>query len=164
MDAKMMDVCKTCSFFTHKMRSLTILYVTVLHIIWAFGLIIDSSSIHVTAFMAVRWICGSNYFWAWVLLASSVLAFKSRDDHGTKGVIMLIPQQSILIMCALSAVYCIVQSSYADGVIRPRAFIFTDQIRLVLLAFFHTFAIVQTHSNDFIKRLIHDRLGVKHGA
>ena len=54
----------------------------------------------------------------------------------------LIPQQMLLYLSAGGAFHAIWNSHYADGTIRPVAFILTDQILVILLAVFHSWALL----------------------
>ena len=56
------------------------------------------------------------------------------------------PQQMLIIATGWSAASAILSSSYADLVIRPHGFIFSDQIAWVWVAVFHTAAVLYAFS------------------
>ncbi len=56
--------------------------------------------------------------------------------------LMLLPQQLTLFLSAGAAAHSIWLGQFADGVQRSNAFLLTDQCPVVLLAFFHTWAMV----------------------
>lgn len=56
--------------------------------------------------------------------------------------LLMLPQQFVLTFSAIGAIGSIVASQFADGVIRPRAFIAADQCPAVFLAIGHTGAIL----------------------
>lgn len=59
----------------------------------------------------------------------------------------LIPQQATLMMSAWSAVFCILESHYADAVIRPRSFIAADQWGNIMPAILHTVYVIWVFIN-----------------
>ena len=60
---------------------------------------------------------------------------------------MMLPQQFILGVSAMGALEAMYNSTFADGVWRPRAFLIADQIPVVLIAVFHTIAIIRSARN-----------------
>ena len=66
-----------------------------------------------------------------------------KDYHWFVTLIEVLPQQSLLVYSAIGAIQAIVASQFADGVIRPRAFIAADQFPAVALCVFHTCAILE---------------------
>ncbi len=67
-------------------------------------------------------------------------------------VVLLLPQQILLMMGVSGAIEAIWLSQFADGVLRPRAFIAADQINSVLAAIGHTVAIISHALNKLPNR------------
>ena len=61
----------------------------------------------------------------------------------TTGMLLLLPQQTILVISASGALRAAVQGHYADGVARPGAFILADQLPVVVLMLCHWWALVR---------------------
>ena len=59
--------------------------------------------------------------------------------------LVVLPQQFLLMFSAVGACVAIYHSQFADGVVRPRAFLAADQCPAIFLAIFHTCALVDLH-------------------
>lgn len=68
----------------------------------------------------------------------------------TRSIVLLLPQQVILVMAAGSAIEAMVNSHFADGVVRSRSFIIADQSVFVLLAIYYTLAIIEVYIPEAI--------------
>ena len=55
----------------------------------------------------------------------------------------LLPQQILMLLSAISCVQAILLQQYADGVVRPFAFLLTDQLPMVLFAVIHTITLLR---------------------
>ena len=53
------------------------------------------------------------------------------------GVFLVLPQQFLLLVSAIGAIFCVIDVKFADSAVYPRLFIFVDQIYLVLLCVAH---------------------------
>ena len=67
-------------------------------------------------------------------------------------VALLMPQQALLIYAAAGAIEAIVGSSFADGVVRSRGFIAADQGVVILLASFHTVALLECPVRELFRQ------------
>ena len=56
---------------------------------------------------------------------------------------LLLPQQILLVVVALGALWFVILSSYADGVLRSRWFILADQVPIMWLFVLHTVSILR---------------------
>lgn len=88
----------------------------------------------------------SQYALSVALLSSvaatfTALAFDNRVD--VRSMILLIPQQFLMVMAAGGSVLAVYQGEYADGVQRSHWFILADQLPWILAALFYTFSIVE---------------------
>lgn len=121
--------------------SIMVSYAVALHLAWAVILLIDHSAVNATAvhalhrWIALPWLPASVALAA--LCAVCAMAWNSRWT-----LVLLLPQQILLMMSAAGAVEAIWLSQFADGVIRARAFIAADQLYSVLAAMGHTLAII----------------------
>lgn len=62
--------------------------------------------------------------------------------HKITTLLFLMPQQLLLYMCAGASFEAIVASQFADGVIRPQAFLMVDQCLPILLALFYSWVVI----------------------
>lgn len=128
--------------FRKQAVSIMVMYAISLHLFWAAIILIDDSSVHATAVHALfRYIAPPVLLSAFILFAA-LLATLGLFTHVPWIVVMLMPQQILLMMSAAGAVEAIWLSQFADGVIRPRSFVAADQIYSILAAFWHTVAII----------------------
>ena len=112
------------------------------HVTWAISLLILPFVQHITALYLFDM---DAWKLAGLLLTSSgcsLCGLHSRMPRQIRALLCM-PQQIILCMSALGAFLAAVHASYGDGVVHPRLFIFADQWPAMLLAPFHTFAIIK---------------------
>ena len=79
-----------------------------------------------------------------LLLGCSLCALWAVGHRQTslRTLLWLMPQQILMMMTALGCLVAVIQQRYADGVPRPWPFILSDQLPVILLAIFHTEAIL----------------------
>ena len=116
---------------------------SVLHVLWAV-LIWNSPPIHNIPLSGFYSIVDTSRQVALLLLFVSALAIfgKVRWKRGGKLFWSLLPQQASLMVTAWVAWVCIMNSAYADGVLRPRDFIATDQLGNIIPAVVHSFYVI----------------------
>ena len=128
--------------------SLIILYAVILHFSWGVLLLLDDSAGWATAVHSVLVWLGPSYATAAIMFVVAIGAaagLHRRLAHSLWGVGLMLPQQIVLITSAAGAIQAMALSSFADGVVRPAAFIIADQLPVVLVAIAHTVAIVSYH-------------------
>ena len=132
-----------------------IVYAIVIHLAWGLTLLIQGVPLHTTAidsmfrmFPNAR-LAGIIY----ILIAVGAIVAVCRKPS-LKTVVLILPQQYFLMMSALGAIVCIVNSAFADGVVRSRAFIFVDQLPIVVATVLHTFALIEIYAYDSLMRFI----------
>lgn len=81
-----------------------------------------------------------------MLALYGTLAESTSRLHLAYHLMMIVPQQLVLFSAALAAVTAINEGRYADGVVRPVAFILADQAIYPFFACCHLFAVL----NQFI--------------
>lgn len=120
-----------------------IVYVVVLHYIWALILLVDSNAAPATAISGLY----GNFdrMVPYFLLFASTTAWISvtRPRVSLWPILLIIPQQVILMLSAYAALAAMVAGKFADGVPRPHAFIIADQCPAVLIMVFHTIAVLR---------------------
>ena len=124
-------------------------YAVAVHTIWGLlMLLVPGANVgHITAASATTYVLGDSvYLHGGLLLAASALAciglrraIRVRDLFG---MLLFVPQQALMMMAGASATQCCLHSAYADGVLRPWAFIAADQSPTMILALWHTYALV----------------------
>ena len=116
-------------------------YAVVLHVVWGAMLLLDSRASYTTGIHALTDMFGSPVVAGVFLLVVGVLAayglFRSRTS-----MIGYLPQQFALLVSAGGAMRAMTMQQFADGVTRPFAFIFCDQLPAVLAAVLHSVALV----------------------
>lgn len=140
---------------------LFILAASLLHAFWATLLSLDIAAVSSTTLWSLYRSFYPPRVLVMVLIGSAVIAIWGLWLHKPFWIVMsLLPQQILLCISAGGAVEAILESQYADGVPRPRAFIAADQIYAIGLAFGHLVAIVQatySQKSDTINALISER-------
>jgi hypothetical protein len=127
-----------------------ILAASLLHIAWAVLLLVDERAGASTPLHIVVVICGGRYRAAVVLCLVAVAAlafpFIQIPVSNLAVTLMLLPQQIVLLMSAGAGVRAALYSHYADGVIRPQAFILSDQMAMLALALLYVVTVLQVAS------------------
>jgi hypothetical protein len=128
--------------FKNRPISIMVLFAVALHLSWATILMLDDAALNATAIHALHRYIASLPLLAATLAAAALLAVIGLFTRVPWVVLLLIPQQAILMMSAAGAVEAMWLGQFADGVLRPHAFIIADQFYSVLAAIGHTVAIV----------------------
>ena len=110
-----------------------------LHLTWAVMLLFSSDPLYTVPLGGLARIIPNQYILAAVLLVVVLCAVGWFLKHLHW---QLIPQQFIVLITTLRAVEAAAASQYADGVIRPTAFIAADQMLSFLFGVFYTLAIL----------------------
>lgn len=127
--------------------SIMVLYAVTLHVWWAFLILLDKSALGATGPAALGQWVHSPTLLAAVIAGAAGLAAIAMFTHRPWVLLFLVPQQMLLMAVAAGAVEAMWLGQFADGVLRPRAFIAADQAPSVLGAIGHTIAmILQAHS------------------
>jgi hypothetical protein len=117
-------------------------YCTMLHITWAILLMIDSSAVGATAISGLANIFYDHVVLSVTLILAGILALLAAFTPLPWMILFMLPQQTLLLISAFGVISAIASSQFADGVVRPRAFIGADQIDMVYAALCHAAAIV----------------------
>lgn len=117
----------------------------VLHLWWSALLLFSETPLNITALhsTSVKLKLSAlplSFLFFGVSLSSIISLWKETSKLTTIG---MLPQQFLLMLSAEGAVQCIINSQFADGVIRPWPFIAADQFPAILTALFHTWVLVE---------------------
>lgn len=113
-----------------------ILYACSLQAIWGFSLIFFGRS-DIAAWAITVYI--PDWLIMLSLLASAGMSYYALLTN--KSIVWMLPQQAMMMTAALDCMVSVILGHYADGVARPRIFIFRDQLPEILTAIWHTCAI-----------------------
>lgn len=134
------------------MVSIMVSYAIVMHLVWAvilaFG---DPGVTDATALNALSRFIHPIPVLIFSITAAALMAVWGMLTSLPWVVLLLMPQQILLMMSAAGAFEAIWLGQFADGTIRPRDFIAVDQIYSILAAVGHTFAIA-LHAKRLTRR------------
>lgn len=120
-----------------------ITYCASLHFYWAVVIGWRPEAVGSTPVAALLGVFHAPPILALVLLLASVAAIVAWMCPLPWSLLLLFPQQSLLIISAIGACTAMITGTFADGVARPRAFISVDQIHIVFAAIAHGVAVVR---------------------
>jgi hypothetical protein len=127
-------------------------YATLVMGIWALMLLASDDPFGSTPVHSLRF--GHRFVTAIVLMAACALALRGIRVRGTvAGWLLMLPQQTLLIVSAIGALVAIASGHYADLEPRPRLFIAADQLPAIVAAFCHSFAIIDLNYRHRIRRM-----------
>ena len=135
------------------MKNFLIWYCCILHLVWGTLILIDPSTINITAIHSISRLITNPILLGSSCILCAILAIigMTKKFHKTFwGLTLMLPQQLILMESLIGAIIAISHSTFADGVVRPRAFIACDQAPAILAAILHTIAIIEIHLHEVI--------------
>lgn len=124
-----------------------VLCASLLHFLWAALLLVSPDAGGATPLNIVLRVCGgpirTSFVLTCVALAAMVFPFSKYRVSNRALALMLIPQQTILLMSAGAGIRAAVLGHYADGVARSWTFILSDQLPMILIAALYTVAVLE---------------------
>ena len=129
-----------------KVRPIAIIWCAIaLHLLWGCLLLVNDRALGATALHAFAGV--PRLLTAAILFGVAAMAAVGVVWHAPRRVTLalLLPQQAVLTISAMSAVTAVFSGRYADGVPRPWYFILADQAPVILTMVLHTIAVVQLH-------------------
>ena len=139
-----------------KLLNSVIVLSVVLHIHWGIGLQLSPESVGVTAIAHTARFFGGNptatglFLFVVGGLAAASLVLK---HSYWPSLLLVIPQQIVLLNSLWGSLWCAWHNVYADGTPHPGGFIFNDQVVHVLIGLFHTIAVLDLYVfSQFFKR------------
>lgn len=130
--------------------SLMVLFSVALHLLWAVLIFHDHSAVNATAVHGVGKFIESPILLAMTFAGVAWCATLGIFTRLPWIVLLLIPQQIVLLFSAVGVVEAIWLAQFADGVVRSRSFLAADQIYTVLAAVGHTFAMI-AHAKRIVR-------------
>lgn len=122
-------------------QSATILLALSLHLSQLVAILVDSSALNVTSVYPLVFLLGPQGTVV-ALFGSSVLVVVSFFMNVRKiRAMLLLPKLILLIISAVGAIDYMRLSHFADGVVRPQAFIVADQVLIVLLTLAYAWSV-----------------------
>lgn len=129
-----------------RVRPVAIIWCAVaLHLLWGCLLLIDDQALGATSISAFAGIPRLVIAVLFFTVAAMATAGLIRRRRTWLSLAMLLPQQAVLSVSAVSAIVAVIYSRYGDGVERPWHFILADQAPMILTVVLHTIAVVQLH-------------------
>jgi hypothetical protein len=122
--------------------SIMVLYCVILHLGWAVGLLLDPSAVYTTPVYSLYQVFGAPPMLSFVLALVALAAGVAVIGRSPWAVLLMLPQQILLMISADGVLLAIWHSAYADGVERSRAFIAVDQWGVIIAAIFHPVAML----------------------
>lgn len=112
-----------------------------LHVLWAI-IAIGTGGIPQATALSAFYAQGINSLaFAAIMVTASLLAIAGVHDHRRYAWLLILPQQVLLLISAVSCGTAVLMGHFADGVARPTGFILADQALPVLVWAFHSLAL-----------------------
>lgn len=123
--------------------------VIVVAVIWQYtvvaALLWDPSAINATSMHILLGLVPSEAVWYILGVSSTLATLAFLSPHRLDTLAYLMPQQILLYISAAASAQAIWLGHFGDGVERSRAFILADQSLPILVAFAHTWALLQIY-------------------
>lgn len=129
---------------------LIVVYAIALHTTWALCLLIDPAAAGATAMFSAK-VLGA-FAGAMIYLAVSAMALMSLSQVGVWRPLLMLPQQTLLVMSSIMATQAMWMGHFADGVARSHFFIIADQSPAVIAMAIHTYAVVLAARRELVWR------------
>lgn len=143
---------RLASLSSSQLGKYIVLYASLIHIGWALILLeTQGDAPKPTPLFILLLFFGGWWRTAIMLCFVATLAltfpFLRRRLSNAMLAVMLIPQQTVLLLSAGAGIWAASVGHYADGVMRPWEFILADQLPIILTAFLYTVAVVEAAFN-----------------
>ncbi len=124
-----------------------IVYASTLHVAWAVLIWWDNAATGSTTLASIADTFG--FITPWLCLSVAITACAAFwVGRPLYRFLLMIPQQVLLVFSAVGAAGAIWHSSYADGELRPMAFIASDQMWAIVAVVCYSLAVVFTASDS----------------
>lgn len=118
-----------------------------LHVLWAAILIATDMELRTTPMSYLIRSFGQRSAAA-LLVCGALLGVMGIRYPGWKGLWLSLPQNLLLFVAASAGIVSAIYGRYPDGVVRSGAFILTDQLPMILLAFLHAVSLAIYHGRS----------------
>lgn len=122
--------------------SIMVLFAILLHLWWTGLILIDPAALNATGVSSLRFHGASPGVVAAMTFFAAIFASIGIFTRQPWVVLLLLPQQVLLMMSMAGAIEAMWLGQYADGVVRPHAMIMADQGYSLFAAICHTMAII----------------------
>ncbi|HSE46532.1 MAG TPA: hypothetical protein VLA89_14505 [Gemmatimonadales bacterium] len=123
-----------------------IFYTSTLHSVWALMIFTAQETLHTTPMWGLTLLIDQPRVLAATLIACAALAVVGGSfSREVKGLVMMLPQQMLLLASVMGILKAVAAGAYADGIVRSSLFILADQVPLLLIAPLYIFAIFYYH-------------------
>lgn len=139
--------CLSCNKFLPN-YSLIIYYAVIVHLIWGVAILATGEVFHTTAIDANLTNISANPYVIglfFIIVAFAAVFPLWKKLNSLTALLLSLPQQYTLVLSSIGALTAIIESHFADGVIRPRAFILIDQCAIIVATLLHTVAIIEKY-------------------
>ena len=119
-----------------------ILYALLLHLGWAYLITSNLMALNATGLNSLYRLIPHPTLLVIILVCASILAGTSLATRKAWLVLLIIPQQILLMFSAAGAIEAMYLGQFADGIHRSRQFIEADQFALVSAAGWHTIGVI----------------------
>lgn len=130
--------------------SIMVLFSVALHLTWAVLIMHDNSAMNATAVHGVGRFITSPELLAWTFASAAWFAVLGMFTKVPWIILLLIPQQILLMFSAAGVIESVWIAQFADGVVRSRSFLAADQSYSVLAAIGHSLAMI-AHAKRIVR-------------
>lgn len=129
-------------------------YAVILHYAWGLCLFASPDPMGTTPIHGFAEYLPSSFGIGLALVAASTMAmFGLVRGQATIGhMVLLVPQQLLMMLSFFGATKCVIDGQYADGVTRPMLFIFADQFPTQIAGVFHTLSLLEFYAEGLWSR------------
>jgi hypothetical protein len=130
-------------------RRAVVWYACALHYAWGILLAISPAAMRSTPVSAIAAVLGGRWGAMATLFTVATAALAAGvARHPWPRPVLLVPQQTVLLMSAGAGLHAAVLGHYADGVPRPWPFILGDQFPVILAAVLYSAALLTYRAGD----------------
>ena len=116
-------------------------YAISVHLVWGAVILLRGPQNTAPTWLIGQWL-KNDAGWAYLAAAGAALAAFMVKDRMI-GLGLCLPQQALLLLSAGGSLACVLRGAYADGSQRPWPFILVDQSPNILVAVFHSLALLE---------------------
>ncbi len=122
-----------------------ILFATLIHYIWGIVTILPPGE-QTTGTSSVKALFGGDDVTVGVIFLIAAfcasIALCHTFERTWLNVLLVMPQQLLLLVSSIGAIECVWAGQFADGIVRSHEFILEDQAPIIILCYLHAVAII----------------------
>lgn len=124
-----------------------IIYASIMNLVWGSLLLYDPAAGHTSTLHDLFDFFTFNLWYILLIVGTIALIPIARPMHWLTSLLMLLPQQTLILVSLVTALTAMFNGTFADGVPRPHSFIIADQFPAVLIAILHVYSLLETFRN-----------------